>query len=585
MSGHENTPRDLILCEPPALDWSRPDTPASDSFGDIYYSVDNGLNEARAVYLGACGLPARWAAARDVFTIAELGFGTGLNFLAAWQMWTAAARNTKRLHYISVEKYPLSRDDISRALAPWGELRDLSDALIQQWPGRVRGIHRLHFGDVTLTLIHDDVLPALDAVDFAADAWFLDGFSPERNPEMWSTDVLSRVGARSNAGARIGTFTAAGAVREGLKAAGFTVERVAGYGRKRHRLDASMPPSKIEPKRRVITPIIIGGGIAGGSLARAFLRRGIIPIVIDADDDTAASGNPAAIVKPRLDRQDKDDARFFLSSYLYALNSYRALGTVLSEGVFHAAKTDVEHARFKALAEQSPLPSEHMVWQDGPFATSGLMFPRAQIIAPVKTCAAMMDGAVRVRGRVVDVRSDEEGLSVMGGSENILAQGNIIIFAAGAGIRDLPRFDGLGLRYSRGQLSWVADMGLEAAISYGGYAVPTQHGTLLGATHSRLERGDIYAPSPDDDIKNRDGFHAVTGLSPVPLERPSRVSVRVNTPQTWPAVIDFGGGISALSGLGSRGFVFAPLLGEHIVSRLCGEVGAVQRGLFTRKTA
>ena len=190
-------PPTLTLCPAPNLDWSRPAAPASHKFGDIYFSVEGGLEETRAVYLKACSLPERWREPkfeRQPFVIGELGFGTGLNFLAVWQMWKAHCKTGQRLHFVSIEKFPLSKQDLETALSHWPELSREAQALLSVWPGRVRGTHVLHLGSVTLTLCHDDVQDALAGLSMQADAWFLDGFSPAKNPAMWSEDVMRHVG-------------------------------------------------------------------------------------------------------------------------------------------------------------------------------------------------------------------------------------------------------------------------------------------------------------------------------------------------------------------------------------------------------
>jgi len=180
------SPTPLTQTPPATLDWSRPNTPAALDFGDIYFSTDGGLDETRSVFLDGCGLPERWLDS-SVFTIAELGFGSGLNFLATWQLWAKTAKPKQRLHFVSIEKFPFDRTQLSRALSAWPELESFSQKLIQQWPGRVKGLHRLNFGPVTLTLVHEDVMAGLDQIDtLKADAWFLDGFSPSGNPDMWS---------------------------------------------------------------------------------------------------------------------------------------------------------------------------------------------------------------------------------------------------------------------------------------------------------------------------------------------------------------------------------------------------------------
>ena len=560
----------LTLCPAPNLDWSRPGTPASDEFGDIYFSVDGGLEETRAVYLQACGLPERWREPEfetQPFVIGELGFGTGLNFLAVWQIWKAHKRAGQRLHFVSVEKYPLSRQDLETALSCWPELQTLARALLAVWPGRVRGTHILHLADgVTLTLCHDDVEAALTGLTLQADAWFLDGFSPAKNPEMWSEDVMAHIGRLSALGARVGTFTAAGFVREGLAKAGFKVSKTQGFGRKRHRIEAVMSENSAEPKDADIRPVIIGGGIAGASLASAFKRRGIRAIVIDADDGTAASGNAAAIVKPRLDRQDSPLARFALSAYLYAAREYRRLGAVLSEGVRHAPQTPEQAARFKALAAEPALPPEEMVLRDG-----DLVFPRAQVIDPQKARTNLLEGTQSLKGRAASVQQNKKTLEVLNEDGEVLASGTHVVFAAGAGVRDMNCFDPLELRYSRGQISWAKNHDRESALTYGGYAIPLGGDMLLGATHSRLTGGNPYALSRDEDAYNFESYLNAVGETAMPSSRPSRASVRVNSKTTWPFAADIAPRISVMTGLGSRGFVFAPLMAELFAAEVMGE--------------
>jgi len=263
-------PKPLTQCDPPQLDWSRPEAPAATDFGDIYFSVDGGLDETETVFLKACGLPERWQSQRR-FVIGELGFGSGLNFLAAWRMWDATKFKGGRLHFVSIEKFPFDAAQLEQALAAWPKLKKYSAELIKQWPGRVKGFHRLHFGDVTLTLIHDDISDALEELDTQIDAWFLDGFSPAKNPDMWSAEIMQKLAALSASGARLGTFTVAGAVRQALTEAGFAVEKKEGFGRKRHRLEGRFrgdPQEASAPE----APTIIGAGIAGASLVKAFAR-------------------------------------------------------------------------------------------------------------------------------------------------------------------------------------------------------------------------------------------------------------------------------------------------------------------------
>lgn len=552
-------PVPLTRTPPPALDFSRPGTPAAINFGDIYFSTDGGLDETRAVFLGGCGLPKRWMD-RDLFTVAELGFGSGLNFLATWQAWRESGAKG-RLHYISVEGFPFERDDLQRALDHFPELGDLSRQLIDSWPGPVKGLHRRHFGSVTLTLIHDTVTHGLASQEFRADAWFLDGFSPAKNPDMWSADIMTEVARLSASDARLATFSVAGAVRRALSDAGFTVERLDGFGRKRHRLEARRNGPRARQYDSPLAPTIIGAGIAGASVARAFLRRGIVPTVLSDPGHPAASANPAALIKPRLDLQDQPASRFFLSSYLYAALTYR--DAILQQGLSHYPKSEAEADRLRRIAEQAPLGPGHLSWTG-----DALDMPSALTIDPDVARRTMLTGA------------DHHHVPVSDPSE---IDGPVIL-ASGYGIRALlPESD---FRFSRGQLSWT-DGSLNHPVTYGGYAVPVGEHILLGATHERIfDHGDAFAIRAEDDASNLAQAQA-QGLHVGPDVQPVRSSVRVNTADTLPRLFKAntkkaGQDLWVLSGLGSRGFVFAPLLGEALVSAYLGEPSPLDRAVIER---
>ena len=227
-----------------------------------------------------------------------------------------------------------------------------------------------------------------------------------------------------------------------------------------------------------------------------------------------------------------------------------------------------------------------MKWQEGPFGTEGLYFPKALIIDPVKTVASFLKGATIIKASVSDVQSSEVGWNALSEKGDVIDSGSHVFCTLGAGVKDFPLFQDLELRFSRGQLTWAKSSPLETPISYGGYAIPVEDGLLLGATHERMSKGDdIYSPRKDDDVKNLASYSAISGEQPLLSGRPSRVSVRVNTAQTWPVRYDFGGGLWGVSGLGSRGFVSAPLLADSIVSQLCGEPSPMESGLFLKELA
>ena len=209
------------------VEWRDGDTPVSTLFGDPYFSREDGLAETRHVFLAGNDLPARF---RDGLVIAELGFGTGLNLLATAIAWDAAGA-PGRLTYTSFEAFPMPAPDMARALSAFPEAEARAAALLAAWG---QGARRFELGAVSVEVVMGDARATLPLWQGRADAWFLDGFSPARNPELWGDDLMAEVARHTAPGGSFATYTAAGFVRRGLQAAGFQVERVAGYGRKRH---------------------------------------------------------------------------------------------------------------------------------------------------------------------------------------------------------------------------------------------------------------------------------------------------------------------------------------------------------------
>ncbi len=209
-----------------SLAWQDDGAPRSTLFDDPYFSSEGGLDETRHVFLQGNGLPERFV---DGFHIAELGFGTGLNLLATWQAWRNSGARGK-LRFTSFEAFPLSLPDMKRACACWPELAELADLLLQNWP--LQG--PVNLGDVEVEVIIGDISATLPAWQNKADAWFLDGFSPSKNPDMWSEITMLEVGKHTASNGTFATYTSAGHVRRSLAEAGFGVERVQGFGRKRH---------------------------------------------------------------------------------------------------------------------------------------------------------------------------------------------------------------------------------------------------------------------------------------------------------------------------------------------------------------
>jgi tRNA U34 5-methylaminomethyl-2-thiouridine-forming methyltransferase MnmC len=215
------------------LSWLDGDMPFSQTFGDHFYSRADGRAECRHVFMGGNGLPERWTTGAD-FTIGELGFGTGLNFLETWRAWRETRPPGGKLHFVSFEAFPMPGEAIARALTAWPALSPLADMLLEHWPslGTVPAAWRMD-EFTTLTVIVGDALSGVTNWPGRADAWYLDGFAPARNPDMWSAELMRAVAEHSEPSGTFATYTAAGWVRRNLQAAGFAVEKAPGHGGKR----------------------------------------------------------------------------------------------------------------------------------------------------------------------------------------------------------------------------------------------------------------------------------------------------------------------------------------------------------------
>ncbi|MFC3033961.1 bifunctional tRNA (5-methylaminomethyl-2-thiouridine)(34)-methyltransferase MnmD/FAD-dependent 5-carboxymethylaminomethyl-2-thiouridine(34) oxidoreductase MnmC [Pseudoalteromonas fenneropenaei] len=328
-------------------------TPVADLFDDVYFSNDDGLAESQFVFFTQNRIAERLQNHdRDQFVIAETGFGTGLNFLMAWQQFNAlkATCQLPRLHFISFEKFPLTQAALVQALQAWPAVAELANKLCAQYPMALQGCHRLEFndGEVVLDLWFGDVKQSLPQLSYArdgiVDAWFLDGFAPSKNPEMWTADLFTAMANLSRHSATLATFTAAGFVRRGLQEAGFTMQKQKGYGKKREMLVGSLsaPTSKgterpyaAHSPRSLANVAIIGGGIATSSLLYSLCKRGK-KVSLFCKDSTLAQGashNRQGAVYPHLQADFTLQSEMYAHSFLYAKRLYTQL---LTDG-FHYA--------------------------------------------------------------------------------------------------------------------------------------------------------------------------------------------------------------------------------------------------------
>lgn len=559
----------------PRLVWTEDGAPRSGRFDDVYFSREDGLAESRAVFLAGCGLPEAWRGRRR-FTVGELGFGTGLNIAALLDLWRREGPRDGRLNIFSVEGFPLSRDEAAKALGAWPEIAEASQALLAAWPARTAGFHRLDLPlfNATLDLAVGDAAWALSEWRGEADAWFLDGFAPATNPGMWSDAVLDGVTARSAPGARLATFTVAGAVRRGLAERGFAVEKRPGHGRKRERLEARLPGVAEEPPPRRVA--IIGAGVAGAALARAFAALGQDCTVIEqAGVGAGASGFPAALVTPRLDAGEAGIAALYAQALSRAGTLYRATpGAVLAEGVLQLEQAPRDGGRFAKVAAQDLWPEGAMKRLDAeacgerlgePVGTGGLLLAEALAVRPVAVLEAWLTDTGRIAARVARIEPGAAGWRLLDAAGAVILEAEVVAVAAGWGAAGL--LPDLPLSPVRGQADWAEGVAVPP-VAWGGYAVPTANGVLFGATHDRGETTTDVRP--EATARNLAALRTrLPGLASA-IEAAgtagSRAAVRAVTPDRLPLAGAVGPGLFVLGGLGSRGFCAAPLLAEHLAA-------------------
>ena len=617
------------------LVWNEHNAPFSNRFGDVYFSKEGGLAESRHVFLEGNGLPAAWAGQKD-FTIAETGFGTGLNFCAAVQLWLETRPPDGLLHYVSVEGYPLSADECFRALAQWPELEFIAAALRQRYPKPVPGMHRIHFEEwgVVLTLAIGEVGAMLSGLHGRINAWFLDGFAPSKNPEMWRDEVLTEVSRLTAPEGSLATFTAVGEVKRGLAQRGFTVRKTPGFGRKWQMIVAEkvpdLPDSRVRLSARAV-PVhersrrdrvaIVGGGIAGASLVRALRLRGMEPVLYDgAGPGAGASGNAYALVTPRMDAGDSAVARFFAAAYRYAIAQYGEgpgwdpCGVLVmledEETLLRAEKARGfawQPAASGSLLDRAQASQGAGVELDCP----GLFYETAGLLQTERLLRDWI-GSTRVIGTNIDrVSRSAHGYSLLDSNGNVAGEADAVILAAGDGNRDFADTHWIPLTPVRGQVSEVpaSDAGhtLKCALSWSGYLSPVRDGRhMLGATNDRTNKiGEEWGWAVlDEDHRHNHGSlpDCLVHLVDKPdASWSGRARLRSATPDRVPlfgAIPDVAGLADAfrnpagrgyvtfpdgdlliLGGLGSRGFVTAPLAAELLVARLLGEVWPVEEAL------
>jgi tRNA 5-methylaminomethyl-2-thiouridine biosynthesis bifunctional protein len=565
----------------------------ADDFDDLYFSTEDGLGEARHVFLDGNDLAGRIAAAPQ-FTIAETGFGTGLNFLAVMALLESNALKQDQLgyqiDYISFESRPLPAAVMAQSHQAFPYLARHSDNLITALPPQWPGLHRRDFlqGRLRLHLIYGDANDAVAKADFAADAWFLDGFTPARNPQLWNQDLLMAVGRLTRAGGSFATFTVANAVRQRLAEAGFELEKRPGFGRKRDMLvgrkrAGTLTPQLAAQKRNIA---IIGGGIAGASVAAGLVARGMTPHIIDARDRLAggASGNRLALQSPRLSVDHNVASRMSADCLSFAARCSDVALAVVADRVISLDWPDREAVRQTKFRAQF-WPDDLMQFVDAKAASSqagidlplgGVVHHWGRVIDPICLTNHLAKGAETHFGfSVVGMRRDDGKYHLFAHDGRQLTCDQLIV-AAGADLATLHQMlaiQGIAIDVTSGQVSHVPETatlaGLRAGISFGGYLTPAKDGFHeLGATFDREGNTEILASA---HLHNKQllprGFG--DGL-PNPASYGARVSKRASTADRNPFCGKINEDLFILGALGARGLTLAPLLGDMLAAEILG---------------
>jgi tRNA 5-methylaminomethyl-2-thiouridine biosynthesis bifunctional protein len=567
--------------------------PYSTAYGDIYHSADGAMGQAQHVFLQGCGLLAAWAG-RAGFVVLETGFGTGLNFLTTWAAWRDEPARPARLHFLSVEKHPFQAADLARLHAQWPALSALSAELLRDWPTLTPGFHRIALdeGRVQLTLLLGDVNDCLPQVQAGVDVFYLDGFAPDSNADMWQPGLFRELARLARPGAVAATYTVAAQVRDGLQRAGFVCEKRAGYGRKRHCLTA-----RFEGRSGLSEPAlprhvaVIGAGVAGSAVAYALAQRGVAVSVIERAEAPAqaASGNPLAVFRPLISRDDSFATRLTRAAFLHDLRAWAVLGERVEWsrcGVLHLAKDqDAAAKQRQALADTAP-PGEYARWVEAgeaselanwPLAAPGVFYSTAGWVVPASLCRAWLDHpAIRLHtGRTATrVQATAAGWQALDRTGSVLIEADAVVLANARDTLHLVPDQVWPLNSVRGQITQLPAGSLpeiRRVISREGYVAPGLRQPLVGATYEHDDE-DI-APRRESDLANLARLEAILPGAAGRFDAAAvsgRASLRATLPDRLPMVGEVGGhaGLYVAAGYASRGVVWAGLLGEALADRM-----------------
>lgn len=594
----------------------------SPAYGDVYHSPSGALGQAEHVFLRGNGLPERWRG-RDAFTVCETGFGLGLNFLALWRAWRDDPQRAHRLHVVSLEAHPFGREDLAALLARHAPeaLAPLAAQLAAQWPPLLPGLHRLEFegGAVTLALGFGDAQALAPRLSARVDAYFLDGFAPERNPRMWEAPLLKDLARLAAPDATVATWACTGELRRALQEAGFAVRRAPGYGGKWHMTagtataGADAAPAAVGENAR--HALVVGGGLAGAGIAQALALRGWGVTVLDAGlarGVPAHAGHVAAALTPVLARDDNARARLSRAGSGRALARWAGLPGGAAPRVCGTVQLERDAGRAAALADTLatlafPADWARAVSRDEasalaglPLARGGVFFGQGMLVQPSELIPALLatPGVRAVPGSVARVERGADGWRALDAVGATLARADHVILANAFGAQQVLAASNLLAPLPRvaqmhalaGEVTLVPAAALgggpRCVVGGEGYLLPdTGRGCVAGSTYVHgASEARIGAEGQRVTLDKAagllgEGFAAFHALAPGSL--PGWAGWRAVLPGRLPAVgeLPHAPGLWLAVGYASRGLSWSALMGDLIAARLCGEPSPLETDL------
>ncbi|USD36664.1 bifunctional tRNA (5-methylaminomethyl-2-thiouridine)(34)-methyltransferase MnmD/FAD-dependent 5-carboxymethylaminomethyl-2-thiouridine(34) oxidoreductase MnmC [Ferrimonas sp. SCSIO 43195] len=627
---------------PAKLDWRDSDTPVSIEYDDVYFSTVDGIDETQYVFLKHNGFPERFIAhPHTTLVVAETGFGTGLNLCLLWQAFRQFRQahpqaRCRRLHFVSMEKHPVTDADLRRAHKYWPQLQHQTRQLQQAYPAPIGGCHRMEFdqGEVVVDLWLGDVneiLPSMVTDDSGLfDAWFLDGFTPSKNPAMWQPELYTQMARLSRHQATYATFTAAGHVRRGLERVGFSVTKDHGYGVKREMISGQLLNAK--PVAKTVSEVaIVGAGVAAAHLALSLVQRGIRVTLYSQGQASAdgASGNRQGAIYPLMNLAEDGLSQLYQQGFLLSrqrLNRTVAAGHSIDHdwcGVVQLGQNDKDQAKLAKVATAGFPPelvhgidrqqASHIA--DLPLDRGGLFFPFGGWVAPNQLIPALLAQAGQL-GQLQchydhplkSLTASDNGwqLDFHNGQQTHHDQ---VVIAMGHQSHQLAQTAPLPIQAVRGQISAPQTTPrlnqLKTVLCADGYLIPQLQGRLTSGA-SFVKRNSDSRWQQQDVAEIRQRMHASFGQCGWAQElmfddsgrAAVRGSVRDHFPLAgpvpdWPQIIDRQSqlrqqplpsqpGLHLLAGLGSRGLCSAALMAESVVSSLCAEPRPIDQALLAR---